>query len=1317
MAQYDGSIRIDTSIITKKVRPKVQEIVKSLEEIGKDAEKAREKLDLLDKGGVSHSSKEYKEAQAELQKYVDAYKSSMYKIAEYGRGVSDSLQFDTSKIDGAREKLQSMDASGIDHSSKEYKEAERDLNHLIDSYEQYQEIISEFDSYTKNAFDGFKKLQGEAEKYVNTSDTQAESTDKVSQHINILRADVEEYAKSLKELQSQGKFFGDEEYDKLYLYWKDATDAVKAYQAELNKQTESGQAKIAQQEAKASEKREEAQRRAEEQAERALQKENARIQKQAENEAKLAAKEAERQAKIEAESAEEERLAAIRENAVVGNQRIVEIMERRRQLAQEIADMEQAGVGVGYQQHDTAKQELASLDQEIKNYADGVEEVKESYSRLGQAAKKAFSIAHSAISKAGSGLKRFGGFVKSVFSSLTKSAHKSNSSLGALGARFKSLALSLLIFNQISKAFNAMISGMKEGFGNLYNEVGAFKSAIDGLKASSLTLKNSFAAAFRPLVEIAIPYIQRAIDAIANLMNIIGQFTAAITGQKTYTKAVKQTTAAIKDQTGAQNKQLSSLDRLNNLTSGGGGASGGSGAGNMFEEAPIESGILGIFDKLKELIENKDWEGLGAYIAEGINKGLQKVYDIINWNNVGPKVTAFMDAFTRTFNSLVDHLDWDLLGRVIGAGINTIVNTLNLLIEGIDWENLGVKISTGIRGLINEVNWGNLGNLLGSKFMIQWDIFTGFVDDMWRKNDFTGLTGWEELGISLGNAVNGLFEKIDFGEIAHALASGFNGVIQTLKNFTATVEWDDIADNLSNGLNTMIHETDWAEAGAVLGNFVLELLGVFQDVANDTDWEGFGRGIGEFLENIPWGEILGTTFDIIWKVLSGLISGLFDTNGGKVVLGIGAGVLAIAAFFNPAGALIAAIVGAVGLIIANWDKIVDAVTRVKDWVVEKWQGIKEAVTGTTTELRGHVSEDFTRMHDKMAETLRSSRQTTDTEWNDINRNVTDQMGHMKGNSRDALDSIGKHIRDTWTNVESNTRSTMEKTGRKIEDTWDESQRNTARTFSSMKSTVASSTSTMASNMSSRLTNMRGNINSFSTNARATWSNTYENMKSKNSASWNDMSRVSSNGMRNVENTVSSGMNHTKSIWANIWDAMSGKVSSILSSIKGAVSSAMDAISGMISAISGALDSLFSKADSASKISIPSKGSGGSSGGKNSRMAAAAPYAAEALAALADTPIPGYANGQVIPTSMKRHLAILGDNTRETEVVSPLSTMKQANKEAILEVLSELGLTGGKTKNSGNETFVFQVDGNTFFEITREYAKEYFNRTGSSPYPI
>ena len=73
MAKYDDSLRVEIDIITKNIRPKVQEIVGSLKEIGKEADKAKEKLASLDKAGVSHSSSEYKEAEAELQKFTDAY--------------------------------------------------------------------------------------------------------------------------------------------------------------------------------------------------------------------------------------------------------------------------------------------------------------------------------------------------------------------------------------------------------------------------------------------------------------------------------------------------------------------------------------------------------------------------------------------------------------------------------------------------------------------------------------------------------------------------------------------------------------------------------------------------------------------------------------------------------------------------------------------------------------------------------------------------------------------------------------------------------------------------------------------------------------------------------------------------------------------------------------------------------------------------------------------------------------------------------------------------------------------------------------------
>lgn len=186
---------------------------------------------------------------------------------------------------------------------------------------------------------------------------------------------------------------------------------------------------------------------------------------------------------------------------------------------------------------------------------------------------------------------------------------------------------------------------------------------------------------------------------------------------------------------------------------------------DMFEEVPIESSLKGIADKIRELIKNEDWEGLGAYIASGINKGLQKIYDVINWNNVGPKVTKFCDAFTRTFNSLVGNIDWDLMGRTVGAGINTLVNTLNLLIAGIDWKNLGKKFAIGITGLVREVNWNNLGQLMGNKFMIAWKIFNGMVHNL----------PYSEIGKAVAECLNGAMSQISLSEVADTLATGLNG--------------------------------------------------------------------------------------------------------------------------------------------------------------------------------------------------------------------------------------------------------------------------------------------------------------------------------------------------------------------------------------------------------------------------------------------------------------------------------------------------------------------------------------------------------------
>lgn len=457
-----------------------------------------------------------------------------------------------------------------------------------------------------------------------------------------------------------------------------------------------------------------------------------------------------------------------------------------------------------------------------------------------------------------------------------------------------------------------MISGIKQaisdGTKNLVQYSNEYNKSISSIVSALLYLKNAWAAAFAPIVNVVGPYIQSFINMIASALNAVGKFMAALTGKGFVVQAKKvfQDYGASLDKTSGglddANKSAKELqrtilgfDELNvlnapNNDSGNSGSGGGDGIeltpSDMFETVPVTGAVADFAKRLREAFLKEDWEGLGDLIAEGLNKGLRKIYDAINWNNVGSQITKFADGFTRTFNRVIENRGlWDTLGRTIGTGINTAVKTANLFIGdgGINFKAIGTGIATGLRGAINEIPWTELGNLLGNWFMISWKILNGFVTDMSRKNDL-GLTGWAELGKGLGRALKGLFEKIDFDTIADTFVKGFNGIFEVLKNFNAEKPFEGLGKKISDGLNKIIRGIDPGEAGKAISDFVTGVLGVFVDVAEQTDWEMFGRKLGELLSNIDWKTILGQVFTIISEVLGGLIEGLSQTTGGKVAL-------------------------------------------------------------------------------------------------------------------------------------------------------------------------------------------------------------------------------------------------------------------------------------------------------------------------------------------------------------------------------------------------------------------------------------------------
>lgn len=525
-------------------------------------------------------------------------------------------------------------------------------------------------------------------------------------------------------------------------------------------------------------------------------------------------------------------------------------------------------------------------------------------SRLGSSFKNVSQSADSAKTKTGgisSIFSRMGGVVSGLgkrltglaqnFTSTTNSANNASFSIGRM------VGMSILystVFGMISK----VNSGITTGSNNLAQYSSATNASISSMMSALTQLQNSLATAFAPILSVVAPILTAFINMLSRAITYVGMFIAALTGQKSFTKAKavqedyaaslqktsKSSNSAAKstkknaNATKKANKEmqtyLSGLDEIrqyqkekdntpssNSTPSTGGGGGGGytgPSIGDMFEKVPIESSIADIAKKIKNLIKKEDWEGLGAYIASGINKGLQKIYDAINWNNVGPKITYFVNAFTRTFNSLVDHIDWDLMGRTVGAGINTIVNTLNLLIEGINWKNLGSKIATGINGLFNEVNWNNVGRLFANKINVPFQMLEGAVNTL----------NWAKIGTSIGGFLNGAINQIDVKSIGTSLSGLALGILTTLDNALTTTNWSQLGTKLA----TLLTSIDW------VGIFVSAISVAGKAITALTQ-----LGVS-FMDNLAKGITNGTQ-QFISKGLSALTSFTANLrrNAGKLV--------------------------------------------------------------------------------------------------------------------------------------------------------------------------------------------------------------------------------------------------------------------------------------------------------------------------------------------------------------------------------------------------------------------------------------------------
>ena len=103
--------------------------------------------------------------------------------------------------------------------------------------------------------------------------------------------------------------------------------------------------------------------------------------------------------------------------------------------------------------------------------------------------------------------------------------------------------------------------------------------------------------------------------------------------------------------------------------------------------------------------ENTDWQGLGEKLGEG----LQTFVDMVNWDQIGEQIGAKLNALFDLIQGFADGWDGGETGAKIAGGINTAISTF-------DWESAGTAASDLIKDLldfliqlIEDTDWQQLG--------------------------------------------------------------------------------------------------------------------------------------------------------------------------------------------------------------------------------------------------------------------------------------------------------------------------------------------------------------------------------------------------------------------------------------------------------------------------------------------------------------------------------------------------------------------------------------------------------------------------------
>ena len=304
------------------------------------------------------------------------------------------------------------------------------------------------------------------------------------------------------------------------------------------------------------------------------------------------------------------------------------------------------------------------------------------------------------------------------------------------------------------------------------NQVRILKQSFEQLAA---IIGGALINAFKPFVRTLNAVMQKVIAFATTVTNALGsifgwKFEISAGGLADDWSDAAGSAADIADSTGQaaknvekMNKGLRAFDELNLITtpdnssgsgsggSGGGGASGGGASGGLVQVDTIFKDYESQIRSLREL---------GAYISDALSDAMES----IDWDRIYSKARNFGKGLADFLNGLITPRLFGDVGMTIASALNTAIYTALSFGEEFDWTNLGDSIAAG---------------------------------------------------------VNRFFETFDFSALGRTINTWVHGIYDTITTAIGNIKWSELWD----GVTDFLSEIDLETISLIIGAFALKYAG------------------------------------------------------------------------------------------------------------------------------------------------------------------------------------------------------------------------------------------------------------------------------------------------------------------------------------------------------------------------------------------------------------------------------------------------------------------------------------------------------------